>query len=99
MAKNGTLAKIHELQPSFQTTTEQITIRATTADQQSRQQATPLPCWFSVLNVYWDVLVRTVILNAGARECSSGAVIIVRNEPSWRLLENLPFFCSGCGLP
>jgi hypothetical protein len=26
MAKNGTLAKIHELQPSFQTTTEQITI-------------------------------------------------------------------------
>jgi hypothetical protein len=26
MAKNGTLAKIQELQPSFQTTTEQITI-------------------------------------------------------------------------
>ena len=26
MAKNGTLAKIKELQPSFQTTTEQITI-------------------------------------------------------------------------
>ena len=26
MAKKGTLAKIQELQPSFQTTTEQITI-------------------------------------------------------------------------
>jgi len=43
MAKNETLGKIHELQPSFQTTTEQITIRAITSDQQSRQQATPLP--------------------------------------------------------
>ena len=36
MAKNGTLAKSHELQPSFHTTTEQITIGIDLGDRSSQ---------------------------------------------------------------
>jgi hypothetical protein len=70
MAKNGTLAKSQDLQPSFQTTTEQITIGIDLGDRFSHRYTPSI--LRMIRSAHWTALaINDSVLGLGRDSCRS----------------------------